>query len=252
MNVLHCMLCLLCLVCLKIPINDAFERNIGTALNRTKRAYSFKYSGFTPEEEKNIVDIHRLNRFLLYPLPAASNMLNLVWNDALAKIAKDWGDNCENKFGFPECGNIFSQNRAFYNYTGNYEDAIRQWSSEKSFYNYTTNKCRLPCNRFKLMIWSEAHSIGCSRSMCDPNGRSFLIICNYYPPMPDLNMSPYKKGDKCSQCPQNYTCGREFCESESPLSVPEDKYKECSSSSFQNKIEKILFVFIGLVFIMSL
>ncbi|XP_067124831.1 GLIPR1-like protein 1 isoform X2 [Centruroides vittatus] len=214
-------------------IEESRERkykNLNAEFKTVNKFSMINYNGFTQDEENGILSTHSLSRFMPPNQPLPSNMVKLVWNDALAKTAKDWGDYCTDDFGPRECENIFSQNRGFYNESGSYEDVLRTWFNEKSYYVYATNECKLSCDRYKLMVWAEAHSIGCSKSKCKIEKRTkYLVICNYYPPMKDMSIRPYKNGSRCSGCdPTLYECGREFCEKKN-IQVPEKELSECNT-----------------------
>ncbi|XP_067138374.1 peptidase inhibitor R3HDML-like isoform X1 [Centruroides vittatus] len=204
------------------PIEGIAIKKNNSKTNALQDKEKIKYSGFNQIEEEDI-----LNEFYsakdTWSGYNISNLVKPVWNDELAKLAKDWGDHCTMKFGPSTCNNFYNQSRGVF--SNSYEDLFKSWKSQKFFYDHLNNSCTGPCDEYKLMMWAEAYAIGCSKSSCENLGYKYLMVCNFYPPM-DMNMPPFKMGKLCSNCPTNFTCNQEMiCDKRSKV-VPKETF-EC-------------------------
>ncbi|XP_023220123.1 GLIPR1-like protein 1 [Centruroides sculpturatus] len=197
-----------------IQTNDKLE----TTYNRSDENLDVvKYSGFNVKQEDKIVaEVNSLKGRL--HIQIVSNKVKVEWSDKLAKLAKDWGDQCKREFGPPGCEKKFSQNRGSINKSFDEIHLINEWA--RANYTYETNTCNGICDSYKNIMWAESYAIGCSKSSCENLGSGHFMICNIYPPI-DVNKRPYLIGYACGDCPTGYPCKEGFCDKEDK-SVPKE------------------------------
>ncbi|XP_023231197.1 peptidase inhibitor 15-like [Centruroides sculpturatus] len=182
--------------------------------------------------ENDIKDIlRRLNYFKRHPPYTSHKMIKLMWNNTLAKMAEEWGENCPHKRGPKNCLKFINQNI----YRGNgktVRSALTAWNIFWS-YNYTGNYCfdedYIGCLYYKALYWAESHSVGCAILTCRHDN---LIICNFYPGSEKLDEElPFEVGK--SDCypelcpPQAQKCDTEdpvfsICEMTSVPEIPDE------------------------------
>ncbi|XP_023218919.1 cysteine-rich secretory protein LCCL domain-containing 2-like isoform X1 [Centruroides sculpturatus] len=144
----------------------------------SKRQDKIEYSGFTKQQENEILQLH--NEYRSKTIPPAADMYELKWSEELAKLAKDWADKCLLMQGPRKCLPMISQN--IYNGLEGYKEALSDWYDEVRGYSYEYNVCRnIPCLHYKTMIWATIFAVGCSTADCIDSKNSTMIVCNYYP-----------------------------------------------------------------------
>ncbi|XP_060100395.1 glioma pathogenesis-related protein 1-like [Heteronotia binoei] len=144
---------------------------------------------------KQCVDAHNKHRSEVKP--AASNMLYMTWDVALARTARAWGKRCifirnyfieHNGSGHPdpklkrlgENIRITNAGRKPFDPT----HLIRSWYSEVAFYQYHNNTCKGKCSHYIQIVWDASYKIGCAIVFCRKLGRHRNIenfVCNYAP-----------------------------------------------------------------------
>lgn len=172
---------------------------------------------------KDCVRIH--NKFRSEVKPAASDMLYMTWDSALAQIAKAWAETCQFKHNVQ----LKSPHRLHPNFTSLGENiwtgsvsifsvssAITNWYNEIQYYDFKTQKCQKVCGHYTQVVWANSYKVGCAVQFCSrvsgfetlSDGAHF--ICNYGPAgnYPTL---PYNKGATCSACRRNDTCLDQLC-----------------------------------------
>ncbi|XP_067126608.1 uncharacterized protein [Centruroides vittatus] len=169
-----------------------------------------EHSGFTTEQEEGILELINSIRGR-DEYNQVSNKMRMEWNEDLASIAKKWSDQCKMEFGPPSCEKKFSQNRGIIsNYLLDQFRQVNDWA-DGSNYTYKTNTCNGICDSYKVLMWAGSYAVGCSKSECKNFKTGYFMICNFYPPIPDLGMKPYKVGKACAACPSDSTCEEGFC-----------------------------------------
>ena len=151
--------------------------------------------------------------------PPSSNMLKMLWDPDLEKIAKDFSNKCivahnpdrhrlaknydwvgENiawgtgSCGDKDCGDVY--------------EGVKRWFSESNSYNYVTGQCSGKCTLYTQMVWWESNKLGCGAKKC---GDRTILVCNYAPGGNYVGQRPYKSGAPCSECPSGMSCEDNLC-----------------------------------------
>lgn len=168
--------------------------------------------------------------------PPAANMLKMVWDDDLEKIASDFAAKCivahnpdrhkaakrfdwvgENiawgtgTCGDKDCGDVY--------------EGVKRWFTENKSYEYKTGECSGKCTLYTQMAWWESNKLGCGARKC---GDRTILVCNYAPGGNYVGQRPYVTGKPCSKCPADMTCEDNLCitkkqmimEGEPPTTTP--------------------------------
>ncbi|XP_067126042.1 peptidase inhibitor 15-A-like [Centruroides vittatus] len=204
------------------------ERNELARILQTDTSEKGKLVALSENDIKYI--LVKLNYLRRHPPRTSQKMIKLMWNNTLAKMAEEWGENCPNKRGPKNCLKYMNQNV----YRGNgktVESALTSWNNQWS-YNYTGNYCfdedYIGCLYYKTLHWAESHSVGCAILTCRHNN---LIICNFYPGGNVREDLPFEAGGAdCnpSLCPpQAQKCDTEdryfrLCEMTSVPEIPDE------------------------------
>ncbi|XP_023231193.1 GLIPR1-like protein 1 [Centruroides sculpturatus] len=257
----------ICLLCISCMAEESFDSNNCTEFqsevklkqnyksrNTVNTGTALKFingnSGFSRFEENDIVSL--MNIYRNNTTPPAADLYSLVWSDALAKLARKWGDRCVNKQGPDKCLNVIGQN--IYVGSGDYKDALEEWYVEEKDYIYSTTACRKQCKHYLAMVSSKTYSVGCSRSDCKRSGLKNLIVCNFYPVGVFLKVKPFLEGRACSKCASdegNASCSHNLCV-KSNIKIPEKHFLICAGFRNENDIVIIIAAIRGLIFVMSL
>lgn len=150
--------------------------------------------------------------------PAAVNMEQLAWNNALAKEAARH---------ISQCIFAHSTNRKngenIYVTTGSlsYEAVVRSWYDEVKDYNYYCNSCKpgKVCGHYTQVVWDKTTKVGCAVELCPTIHNlgwrnAYLVMCTYNPAGNIRGQRPYdiNNGCKniCKKCP-NVTDSDCYC-----------------------------------------
>uniref|UniRef100_F6ZH80 SCP domain-containing protein n=1 Tax=Ciona intestinalis TaxID=7719 RepID=F6ZH80_CIOIN len=167
---------------------------------------------------KTAVDLH--NEFRRSVKPTASNMIEVAWDPALARVAREFTQKCEyNGFLVLKPLNDYSitgyssvgRNTAIFGLS----EAITGWANERHRYTYGSNHCPRYCGNYKQIIWAETYAVGCSITACKEvfgpynSGPRNLIVCNYGPG--SSWSTPYISGPSASACPTGYRPKNKLC-----------------------------------------
>ncbi|XP_036376033.1 glioma pathogenesis-related protein 1b [Megalops cyprinoides] len=159
--------------------------------------------------------------------PAASDMLYMTWDEALAKSARAWARNCKNFHNpllqtrgkvhptFSPVGENIWVGEPFSTFT--VEGAVQKWFNEVAEYTYSTKECKSVCGHYKQVVWAKSYKVGCAVQVC-PNGieefsnnpKSAIFVCNYGDAGNIKGHHPYKEGTSCSGCPSD-SCNNKLC-----------------------------------------
>ncbi|XP_046683759.1 venom allergen 5-like [Homalodisca vitripennis] len=180
------------------------------------RGRLLRSGGLTCQDKRLIVDTHNQMRSMVASgriagQPAAANMLEMVWDEELARKAQQWADQCINGHDsgsarrvsrFAVGQNIASSWTSPYpNRLGEYPDfasQIKAWFNEvyqyRGGYSHSTG-------HYSQIVWGDTHSVGCGYSYSHDGSRyTKLYVCNYGPGGNVLGYDAYRRGyPSCAQ-----------------------------------------------------
>ncbi|XP_049273457.1 CRISP/Allergen/PR-1-like [Rhipicephalus sanguineus] len=161
--------------------------------------------------------------------PSAGNMLEMRWDDELARVAEAKGRLCATRTGdvrspndplygtndFPDVGlNVYTEWGSHQTTPIIWRVVVRNWFDENVAlprkqileYNdapYTEN--------FVQLVAADTYALGCSYTrnyMPDmaPQANLFLYVCFYGPKAPSAGKPVYQPAPYCSLCPEDTTC----------------------------------------------
>uniref|UniRef100_UPI0037E7259D peptidase inhibitor 16-like n=1 Tax=Semicossyphus pulcher TaxID=241346 RepID=UPI0037E7259D len=86
-------------------------------------------------------------------------------------------------------------------------------------YDFHNNSCDEDkmCGHYTQMVWADTHRVGCAVHHCNDMeglnwGKTYFLVCNYYPTGNYEGERPYVEGDWCSRCPENFQkCENNLC-----------------------------------------
>lgn len=189
--------------------------------------------GVTPEEIKEILDSHNRYRAQVArgeekrgrpgPQPPAANMKLLEWDQELATVAQRHADQCVFAHDCSDCRKVdrygTGQNLYIYKQTlrlgaTNWAKGITDWYEEVTLHSnkkVEPFKFDVDVGHYTQLVWADTEKIGCG-STSFPDGKFFttLYTCNYGPNGNIQQTAMYKQGPACSQCPDGYTCSKEY------------------------------------------
>nr|XP_037286229.1 CRISP/Allergen/PR-1-like [Rhipicephalus microplus] len=161
--------------------------------------------------------------------PSAGNMLEMRWDDELARVAEAKGRRCANRMGqvrnptdplygtndFPDVGlNVYTQ-------WGNTETTpiiwrivVRNWFDQnialprKELVKYED---AINTQDFVQLVAADTYALGCSYTRnfmpnMRPQPNLFLYVCFYGPKAPLTGKPVYQPAPFCSLCPEDTTC----------------------------------------------
>ncbi|XP_005095030.2 glioma pathogenesis-related protein 1 [Aplysia californica] len=168
--------------------------------------------GFTQEEKDSIIHVHNSFRSVVND-PPASNMREVIWDDAIANFAQEWANGCggrhrDSRNLDPWVG--MGENLMFI-WALNYHEAttVQGWWREGYDYTYETEACtnKYGCGHYETVMWAKTHLVGCGIKRCpvldafSSRGEAYFIVCNYNGRFL-VAQKPYEKGAACSACPE--------------------------------------------------
>jgi len=198
-------------------------------------------SSVTDAEKTFIVDKHNeLRRRIangeddISSMPKAGNMMELEWDDEVAKIAQGWANQCyydHDKCRITSDGcydsvgqNIAVQGSTKANADADWAGAIQMWYDEVKDYDpawaeiFTSpGKNGGVIGHFTQVVWANTNKIGCGYIEfygSQPLGKNYYnryYVCNYAIGGNFSNKPVYLKGDPCSKCPKNTSCNNSLC-----------------------------------------
>lgn len=128
--------------------------------------------------------------------PPAEYMPDLVYDDALFRIASDHVNTCEFKHSSSEwrmkkyvdyggeLGNVWIGENIAYSYgVDPLKYAIEGWAGEVKHYNYDKNigENGQVVGHYTQIVWAKTTRVGCAHNLCTkPDGQKFdFVVCNY-------------------------------------------------------------------------
>ncbi|XP_054279397.1 venom allergen 5-like [Macrosteles quadrilineatus] len=174
------------------------------------RGRLLRSGGLTSQDKQTIVDLHNQMRSQvasgrIQGQPAAANMLEMVWDEELARKAQEWANRCQNGHDSSTARRVsrfaVGQNIASTwssphpNRLGSQPDfntQIAAWFNE--VYQYRGGFSH-GTGHYSQMVWGETYLVGCGYSYYQDGSRyTKLYICNYGPAGNVLGHSPYRQG----------------------------------------------------------
>ena len=182
------------------------------------------------EDKQFLLDEH--NRLRRATKPAASNMLEMVWDPKVAAIARDYSRLCDFEHSprgmrktvdFPELGeNIFITSKVEIS-NREVSEGVQLWFDEIEDYSFQENSCAAGkvCGHYTQIVWANSYAVGCGITSCEDvpvPGSNYptasLLVCNYGPAGNFQGVSPYTSGSPCSACPSGFVCEQDLCRNE--------------------------------------
>ncbi|XP_075744607.1 venom allergen 5-like [Rhipicephalus microplus] len=193
--------------------------------------------GLTEDQRKSFIDVHNkyrsmVARGMVPPLPPASDMRKLRWDDGLAEVAEALAKQCrlQHDSGRHRLTVKFrhtGQNMAAYwksngdtndssSWVGNdIEKAVKSWFNEYRHYppmavtKFSENAVG-PVGHFTQVVWANTEFVGCGAARFRKNngrgGATNLYVCNYADAGNHAGKPVYQPGRRCSHCPHGAAC----------------------------------------------
>ncbi|XP_046573999.1 cysteine-rich venom protein Mr30-like [Haliotis rubra] len=168
-------------------------------------------------DKQAIVDKH--NDYRSNVSPTATNMVKLVWDDAIAEYAVKWARQCtlghddyaaRSLASMP--GVSIGQNAA-----GGFDSVIKAidgWHKEVEDFEHGVGNTTVgkTVGHYTQVVGFRAIRIGCGEATCTNAKYSRYQVCNYAvgQQTPDVK-TPYEKGTSCSKCPSG-KCSNNLCD----------------------------------------
>lgn len=166
--------------------------------------------GLTCQDRQTILDAHNRARQSVAQgkvsgQPAATKMLEMVWDEQLAQIAQRWADTCtlahdksRHVARFPVGQNIAITwtTRKKVSPEPDFETQVTAWFNEvRSFTFYSTGFTK-STGHYSQLVWGDTYLVGCGYThYYDPSrGNTKLYVCNYGPAGNLLGARPYQEG----------------------------------------------------------
>nr|API81358.1 venom toxin [Hemiscorpius lepturus] len=182
--------------------------------------------GVSKEEKEIILGIHNNFRSKLatgrettcHQLPSAANMMEMEWDEELARIAQAHANLCV--FNHDESNDRavenfpVGQNMVYTTSSKKNWRAIESWYKEEVCF-YTPDI--VPSfrsgeyNHFSQVTWANTWKVGCGYAEYNDGGKKKgLYTCNYGPEGNFRERPHYVAGEPCSQCPKNTECSTSY------------------------------------------
>lgn len=188
--------------------------------------------------------------------PEAANMMQMSWDDELARIAQMHADQCKFEHDCTECRkterfgvgqNLYIYKQSQQTKTENdWNRAINDWYSEVDDFsplNIEPFKFSSDTGHYTQVVWARSYKVGCGTTTYK-DGRWFtsLYVCNYGPNGNFLRGQMYKQGKACSACEGDTQCSSKFpglcVTSSSTSSQSKNSVSPISSTPISNSIER--------------
>ena len=184
---------------------------------------------------KNIVQLHNEYRNKIAEgnqngknqIPAAGNMRQMYWSNAIAEKAQAWADSCKFTNSNPEFrkhGNMRLGENIFMIKSKKkkldspeqmkWDNTIKEWYKEKKQFDSThINPFKLAnkVDHFTQLAWADSYLFGCGYSASkDEKFFKGVYVCQYGPAGNFDKHMMFKKGKPCSHCPEGTSCSKGF------------------------------------------
>jgi len=204
----------------------------------------------TDSDQQELLDQHNTQRSVTAlgntgDQPAATNMVQLQWDEYLAKESKIWADTCQwahdpdkGKYqGQPVGENLYTayNSNDVVDNIAKLVSGVDSWYDEHKHYIYDNypDDCqsKKQCGHYTANIWATTTKVGCAYATCGQDSEWFQVymVCRYSPAgnigvydwgTDTYKMTPYQEASDASlvasDCPSGYSGN-----AESGLCVPE-------------------------------
>ncbi|XP_065191527.1 peptidase inhibitor 16-like [Sycon ciliatum] len=164
--------------------------------------------------------------------PRAANMLEMRWDDRLARVAQSysqrciWAHNSQRTGQFQGVGGTrtwqIGENLAvntISNVDSMIENAMKGFFDERADYNFNSRQCKSGkiCGHYTQMVWATSEAVGCGVYRCSRvsgwlNRAALYLTCNYGPSGNFVGQQPYTAGRQCTKCPSSAPrCNNGLC-----------------------------------------
>jgi len=239
---------------------------IGVAKSRSKRYASIRNATCLTAAEKAItLDEHNKARSIV--VPAATNMIKMVWDEELAKSSEVYSRNCKlvhssglrtSKFSSVGENLWIRRGRGATPYWA-MKQAVIEWDDEKRMYDFNTKRCSGVCGHYTQVVWAYSYAVGCGTTFCNnvevPGGSVWeiatLVVCQYGPPGNAFGLRPYVPGENCTNCPAfaSNHCIKKLCANST--SDPPPQATTCSGTAFLHSYTLTRVVFTTLLLLIT-
>lgn len=184
-------------------------------------------SGVSDSEKATIVHLHNQVRAKVAngqedrgspgPMPSASNMKELQWDDEIASVAQRWAEQCS--FGhdqirdvsrFAVGQNVFMSSSTDSSAPVDWDQAINGWYDEVKDYsnqNIDISRFSTETGHFTQVVWADTSRIGCGSVVYkDEAWVNRFTVCNYGSAGNFGGQRLYQRGEPCSSCPEGTSC----------------------------------------------
>ncbi len=126
----------------------------------------------------------------------AHGVVDIVWDNDLAAVAKAWADNCE-------WGHNDGRSDNYPGYVGENiygssavptgAQVTGSWASEEENYNYQDNSCDAGkvCGHYTQIVWADSVKLGCAIGYCPNSNLTNFVVCDYSPGGNFTGAKPY-------------------------------------------------------------
>jgi len=220
------------------PYENTFCKNYKGVASRCRRVMA---KGVEDSVKQTILDLHNDYRRkiakgqesrLRY---TASDMMELTWDDELARGAQMWANQCDFQHDENDVcrfrvgqnlyqAGLFKDSPESEKIKPAWTDAMESWYSEID--QFRENPTRpsnnyLGTGHFTQLIWAKTQYVGCGFIVHEGYGSntrydSSYYVCNYGPAGNWLRQKVYSAGSPCSKCPAGSTCNNGLCRDQSP------------------------------------
>lgn len=196
---------------------------------REEPACEIQVAGIDDNVKQLILKLHNHYRSLIAGgnethMPPAANMLEMEWDDDLARVAQAHANLCQFEHDCPSCRsmdkftavgqNLCLDRTTRHNPQPDWESCVRRWYDEVSLFSNASRspfQFDLPTGHFTQMVWATTWKIGCGYtrypSTEPPFTYDLLYTCDYGPGGNIVGGEMYEEGDACSNCPEGTCCG---------------------------------------------
>ncbi|XP_054927235.2 venom allergen 5-like isoform X1 [Dermacentor andersoni] len=187
-------------------------------------------ASFVEDADKRVIlDVHNRFRSQIATgsngsrLPYASNMLEMEWDDDLARVAQAHADLCTNQPScsscmriekFPYVGRSSCTIRTDYeHHSSDWEECIGSMFDESHRIPIARSSTPLSTIRgaesFTQLAWATTWKVGCGFTSYPSHSFRFEMryTCAYGPGGNIMGQEVYKVGPACSDCPEGTCCG---------------------------------------------
>lgn len=195
--------------------------------------------GLADSDRQMILDAHNMYRNKVASggeaangLPAAANMMQVVWNEELATLAQKLASMCSVRTDCADCRRVesFSVGQNICNYRIRSRTVPPMyWRSTIAFWYEGIKQFpkraidpyayKPSYGTFTQMAWANTWALGCGYALFT-RGRWFMqtYVCNYGPAGNYLGSRLYRAGDPCTRCPPGTRClGNTTADEQVPL-----------------------------------